>query len=211
MGAQSVLNNRHSGISVGICRNSPPPQRVRNLFLARIPDFTSPELQKLARPAIIVGSLPCELFASTVAAQHDVVYVMVTESLEEEPAGANEWVDGLLVTPGDAESIIAFGELILARKASSFRPRPIVSDCGIAWRGQLVSLSPLECRLMRRLATEAGSVVTRDILARDLWDNVYAAGRSVDAHIYRMRRRLAALKGVRIETVHKRGFRLILE
>lgn len=48
-------------------------------------------------------------------------------------------------------------------------------------------------------------------LAYHLWGQyIDDPGRAIEAHVYRIRKRLNALAGVRLETIRQRGFQLLL-
>lgn len=67
-----------------------------------------------------------------------------------------------------------------------------LAGCELRRDGEAVSLSPMEFRLMRVLALNAGRVLTRDQLLNSVWDvrgdQVYS--RTVDVHIGRLRRKI---------------------
>jgi DNA-binding response OmpR family regulator len=54
-------------------------------------------------------------------------------------------------------------------------------------------------------------VVSERELAFDLWGLfINDPGRAIEAHIYRIRKLLNALEGVKLETIRQRGYRLTL-
>lgn len=202
---------RHHGVAIGIAKNSPPPCNAARLFPVDPWPTTTPELPRLPRPAIVFGGLPCERMASAVSAQRDVVYVAVVAD-PEEARGKEQWVDSLVVEPRHHEEICEAGTRALERKRLEYRPRAVVGERIFAWRGEVAELSQLEARIMRRLLRSAGSVVPKEELAYELWGvRGCDPGRAVDTHIYRIRRRIAHMRGVAIETARQRGFRLVLE
>lgn len=168
------------------------------------------EMPSLPRPLIVVGSVPCVRFASTVAAEPDVAYVVVGGN----PSGLREYedrFDALLPLTAAPEDIRKAGLLALSRKRKQHRPRAIVGDESFGWRGQHAFLSSLEARIMRRLVAAQGAVVDKQALAYEIWGNYFCdPGRAVDTHIYRIRKRIAPIKGVELRTERQRGFRLIL-
>jgi DNA-binding winged helix-turn-helix (wHTH) protein len=76
-----------------------------------------------------------------------------------------------------------------------------------AWRDTLTSLSPSEMRILNALLEAPARVVGRDELARAAATD---ARRGLDAHMYRLRHKLHSLPGLTLETVPKRGFRLVV-
>ena len=76
----------------------------------------------------------------------------------------------------------------------------------LAWRSVQTSLSPSELRILNALLAAASRVVGRSELARTAGTD---ARRGLDAHMYRLRLKLRDLPGLTLETVPKRGFRLL--
>lgn len=73
--------------------------------------------------------------------------------------------------------------------------------------GVELSLSALEFRLLERLVSERGKVMTREALLREIWGtNTSVCLRTVDAHIKRLRSRLGAATSC-VETVRGVGYR----
>jgi hypothetical protein len=100
----------------------------------------------------------------------------------------------------------------LRRKA----PAPIVlQPSSLEVSGRSVALSLTEHRLLARLLARPGAPVTRAELELAIGDapteTDRAAGRALDAHVYRLRRKLRAVPGIRLETLRQRGFSLVLE
>ncbi len=72
--------------------------------------------------------------------------------------------------------------------------------------GKPVELTPLEWRVARRLAEEAGRAVTRAEIARLIGgEGGDASDNAVAVHLYNLRRKLGRDT---IETIRGRGFRL---
>lgn len=196
--------------AIALCRNSPLPGELAHLDCGSIPALTTPDLPSLPRPAVLFGSEPCERFASAVAADPALAYVLVTAG-DASPT-ETRWADAVVAGPADIGQVLAAGLAGLDAKRSCHRPMPIVSERVLAWRGVALPISSLESTVLRILVDARGHVVERGRFARAIWGQ-YATdpGRAVDAHVYRLRRRMAALPGIEIETVRKRGFRLVTE
>jgi len=70
-----------------------------------------------------------------------------------------------------------------------------------------LSMSPKEFDLLTALLAQAGTVVTREVLLRDIWQlNWRRSGRTLDQHISMLRNKIGA---DRIVTVRGHGFRLV--
>lgn len=94
------------------------------------------------------------------------------------------------------------------------RVTPVLSPVayGLDLGTHRVSLSALEERLMQRLFSAGGAPVSRADLERVIEDTgASVRGRALDAHIYRMRRKLRDATDVRIQTVRQRGFAIVSE
>ncbi len=81
----------------------------------------------------------------------------------------------------------------------------------VTWEGLAIKLRPREFDLLRRLAVDAGSVVTREQLIEDVWDeNWWGPTKTLDVHINGLRRKLVAGKGCPspISTIRGVGYRL---
>jgi DNA-binding response OmpR family regulator len=77
--------------------------------------------------------------------------------------------------------------------------------------GTEISVRPKEFDLVRRLADDAGVVVTREQLIDDVWDdNWWGSTRTLDVHINSIRRKFGEAPGQvsRITTVRGVGYRL---
>jgi two-component system OmpR family response regulator len=77
------------------------------------------------------------------------------------------------------------------------------------WDGREVVLTVTEFGLLRTLLEHPGRVYTRD----ELMDRAYAydnvvAGRTIDSHVRRIRRKFADAGGDPVETVHGLGYRI---
>jgi len=76
--------------------------------------------------------------------------------------------------------------------------------------GSLLSLSPTEYRLLEALARRPGRMVSRDELLAKVWGYVAGDTRTVDVHVFRLRRKIEAdpENPKLLHTVRGRGFRL---
>jgi DNA-binding response OmpR family regulator len=77
--------------------------------------------------------------------------------------------------------------------------------------GEPVLLTPTEFRLLTALMTHAGSVLTRDTLAQEVWGYADASnGRTIDVHVRRLRVKLSQgrVPGPSIVSVRGMGYRI---
>lgn len=82
----------------------------------------------------------------------------------------------------------------------------------VSWSGETVALLPKEYALLAFLHRNAGTVLSREQLLDGVWPGEYPTDRTVDDHIYRLRRKFAPWSAVMdIDTVRGLGYRLSLK
>jgi DNA-binding response OmpR family regulator len=134
-------------------------------------------------------------------------------------AGADDYVD----KPFDVEEIVlrvrALGRRISerAKARESARPAAVVPlrsgaltldpvTYEVHGNGKLLSLRPLEFKLLATLMSEPGRVFSREELLRQVWDIDHGSVRTVDVHVRRLRLNLGT-SADQIETVPGFGYR----
>ncbi len=109
--------------------------------------------------------------------------------------------------PADDVDVSARSEQLIVRCRRHLGITPAL-DGGVLRVGtEWVSLSPLEARLTAILLDRMGAVISRDALVRAGWPAGTNARNTLDVHLVRLRRRLAAV-GLSIHTVRSRGYLL---
>ncbi|MCC6641845.1 MAG: response regulator transcription factor [Deltaproteobacteria bacterium] len=130
--------------------------------------------------------------------------------------------DDYVTKPFSVAELVARVEALLRRAGGRAPAKPAAFSVG-PWRvdpetlraegaGQGISLSRLEVDLLALLAREAGRIVSRRMLLREVWG--YEAPerietRTVDVHVSNLRKRLGDAGRQRIETVRGEGYRLL--
>jgi DNA-binding response OmpR family regulator len=157
-------------------------------------------------------------------AESDVPIVMLTARVEEDDllAGLGNGADDYVTKPFRPRELAARVQAVLRRcgrddgEVGSGEPaygpiriNPRMQTAHAA--GKQVSLTPTEYRLLLLFLREPGRVFSREqIIDRALGQDFDGFDRTVDTHIYSLRRKLEApLKGVRyIHTIYGMGYRL---
>jgi len=126
--------------------------------------------------------------------------------------------DDCMALPFDSAELVARVNACLRRPVAAARPDQLSAgalmlDKGVhrlTVRGQEVSLSPAEFRLLAFLLDNQGRVFSREELLRGAWPkNITAGGRTVDVHVPRLRQPLEQLGCADlIQTVRSFGYRL---
>ena len=84
-----------------------------------------------------------------------------------------------------------------------------LSGMALECKGQRVSLTYREAKLLRLLASHPDQVLERDVILNEVWgDEGIQVSRSVDMFISRLRKKIAADDTVSIVAVHGVGYRL---
>jgi two-component system phosphate regulon response regulator PhoB len=127
--------------------------------------------------------------------------------------------DDCLALPFEPAEFVARVNACLRRPLAAIRPDqltvgPLVLDKAVhrlLVRGQEVSLSPAEFRLLAFLLENQSRVFSRDELLRGAWPkNITAGGRTVDVHVRRLRQLLEPFGcDDIIQTVRSFGYRLV--
>ncbi len=149
----------------------------------------------------------------------NIPVILLTAKAEEDSkvAGLNAGADDYVIKPFSPRELIARIRAVLRRGLMEQPDGTIhVEDLivhrdqhRVECRGEVLKFGPLEYRLLCFFITHANRVYTRDQLLSHVWGNdAYLDERTVDVHIRRVRKRLAAIGyDSLIETVHGTGYR----
>jgi two-component system response regulator RegX3 len=155
-------------------------------------------------------------------AETSVPIIMLTARSSEidRVVGLELGADDYVVKPFASAEVIARIRAVL-RRTRSLEPaaRLEVGDVSIdaaarrAWlAGEELSLTRKEFDLLARLARDAGTVVTREDLMSDVWDeNWFGSTKTLDVHMTALRRKLGEdpSRPRHIQTVRGVGFRFV--
>ena len=154
----------------------------------------------------------------------DVGVIMLTAlgAREDRIVGFEAGADDYVVKPFDVEEVVLrvralvrrISERKTARGAKSVGTAPLSSGTltvditihEVRGDGELLSLRPLEFKLLTTLLGEPGRVFSREELLRQVWEIEHGSVRTVDVHVRRLRLNLGAWAD-QIETVPGFGYR----
>ena len=146
-----------------------------------------------------------------------ILMLTARDAPSDRVAGLNGGADDYLVKPFD------FNELIARVHALQRRP-PLVAgpvlECGdlrfdpatrdVTVSGDSVALTTIESSLVELLLRRSPSVLTRRMIATQVWDDEADAvgSNTIDVHVGRVRAKLSGSRA-RIETVRGTGYRMV--
>ncbi|MGU7843751.1 response regulator transcription factor [Burkholderia sp. AW33-5] len=169
----------------------------------RLPDVAG--LEVLAWIKVRFPELPVVVLGSA-AFEHDAVVAL--------RAGADDFVR----KPVAVDEFVARIASLLRRR---HRPVRDVMELGhlvidmrmqeVTVAGDWVRLTPIEYQIVELLASEIGTVISRETIASRVWGRALdeAVSRSLDTHIYRIRRKLRLHKstGLILRSVYTAGYK----
>lgn len=126
--------------------------------------------------------------------------------VEAEPPVCHDPLEDWVRVPAPAPDVRARAESLMRRFREQRASTPELNGSGVLrFRGVSVELTPLQSRLMARLLTELGAVVTRHDLLVAGWGDEEGSPNSLEAQLARLRRRIEPLD-ISIRTVRSRGY-----
>jgi DNA-binding response OmpR family regulator len=146
-----------------------------------------------------------------------VLMLTARDATEDRVLGLNTGADDYLVKP------FVFAELLARLQALQRRPPMMLAPqltCGdlsldtatrtVTSAGETVLLTAIELGVLELLLRRSPAVVTRSIIAVQVWDDEADAvgSNTIDVHVGRLRAKLSG-SGARIETVRGLGYRLV--
>jgi DNA-binding response OmpR family regulator len=146
-----------------------------------------------------------------------VLMLTARDATEDRVLGLNTGADDYLVKP------FVFAELLARLQALQRRPSMMLAPqltCGnvsldtatrtVTSAGTTVLLTAIELGVLELLLRRSPAVVTRSIIAVQVWDDEADAvgSNTIDVHVGRLRAKLSG-SGARIETVRGLGYRLV--
>jgi DNA-binding response OmpR family regulator len=126
---------------------------------------------------------------------------------QEPPPESTDCLEDWIRLPADDRDVRARVAALAVRAAQERTVPDLDGDGLLRYRGEWVSLSPVERALARAMVDRFGAVVGRDALVRRAWPEGAPTRNALDVHVLRLRRRIAPL-GLEVRTVRSRGYLL---
>jgi len=145
----------------------------------------------------------------------DVPILMLTARIEEidRLLGLELGADDYICKPFSPREVVARVKAVLRRVAAGANVQPPAIDLDeerfeARIHGQALALTPVEFRLLRKLATQPGRVYSRQQLMDALYsDHRVVSDRTVDSHVKNLRRKLADVGVDPIASIYGLGYR----
>lgn len=125
---------------------------------------------------------------------------------DDEPPICHDPLEDWVRVPAPGDEVRARVDSLLSRFKGHQWSTPGLDDNGLLrFRGVSTQLTPLQARLVARMLSDLGAVVTRSDLLAAGWRTGEGSPNSLEAQLARLRRRIAALD-LEIRTVRSRGY-----
>ena len=146
-----------------------------------------------------------------------ILMLTARDAPSDRVAGLNEGADDYLVKPFDFYELMARVRALQRRpplaagpvlRCADLRLDPATREITVS--GNLVALTAIESSLVELLLRRSPSVLTRRMIATQVWDDEADAvgSNTIDVHVGRVRAKLGASRA-RIETVRGTGYRMV--
>jgi DNA-binding response OmpR family regulator len=146
-----------------------------------------------------------------------ILMLTARDAPSDRVAGLNVGADDYLVKPFDFSELVARIQALQRRPPLALDPVPECADLQfdpatreVTVAGELVALTAIETSLVELLLRRSPSVLTRRVIATQVWeDEADAVGsNTIDVHVGRVRAKLAHSRA-HIETVRGTGYRMV--
>lgn len=156
--------------------------------------------------------------------QIPIIFLTARSLKEDVHKGFKLGADDYITKPFDSEELLFRIQAILKRsQASQVKDEEPDEYCigdyrfnyrlhTIYYGEESYKLSPKEASLLRLLCQKRNDLLPREEALQSLWgDDNYFNARSMDVFISKLRKRFKDADNIKIENVHGRGFRLVVE
>ncbi|MDA8017498.1 MAG: response regulator transcription factor [Thermoanaerobaculia bacterium] len=189
--------------ALDICRTDAPDLVILDILM---PEMDGTDVCRELRAAATTASVP-------------IVFLTSKSDEIDRILGLELGGDDYVTKPFSPRELVARVKAVLRRVVGSVADQQTVIECGplrldpdrfeATWRGREIPLTVTEFGLLRTLMQRPGRVFTRDELMDGAYNDLtIVSDRTINSHVKRLRRKLAAHGGEPIETVHGVGYRL---
>jgi two-component system OmpR family response regulator len=155
-----------------------------------------------------------------------IIFLTARSMREDVIRGFNLGADDYITKPFDSEELLLRVKAVLKRTENSIQKveetTPDEFDFGkfhfnyrlhqIKEGDEVQKLSPKEADLLQLLLLHKNDLLPREKALQSLWgDDNYFNARSMDVFISKLRKRFKSDEIIKIENVHSRGFRMVVE
>ena len=154
-----------------------------------------------------------------------IIFLTARSMKEDIHQGFEVGADDYITKPFDSEELLYRVKAVLKRSSVSkpeAEPLPDEFEFSgfhfnyrlhtISEGGEASRLSPKEADLLRMLLLKKNDLLSREEALTQLWgDDNYFNARSMDVFISKLRKRFKDHSDIRIENVHGKGFRMVIE
>jgi two-component system, OmpR family, response regulator TrcR len=148
-----------------------------------------------------------------------LIFLTVCARINEIRAGFELGCEDYMTKPVDLEELLlrikrVLGDMNTAvghfRRIGSYKFNP-VSQC-LHHENEVQNMGNLEASVLNELSIVGGEIVTKEALMEKFWMGVsYYSSRNLDSVIVKLRKRLSRDPHVRILSVKRHGYRLVIE
>ena len=156
--------------------------------------------------------------------QQPIIFLTARAMREDVIQGFKLGADDYITKPFDSEELLyriraiikrSQGETATGNQPQQFTLYDYVFDHELrtlSFEGKNIRLSPKESDLLHLLCLQKNELLSRENALRMLWgDDNYFNGRSMDVFVSKLRKHFKNDPRIRIENIHGKGFRLVIE
>jgi len=154
--------------------------------------------------------------------QMPIIFITARSMKEDVIKGFKLGADDYITKPFNSEELLYRIKAVLKRSKRDSNPIPnrftlhnFTFDHALralTHLEEVQKLSPREADLLQLLCLHKNQLLSREYALNTLWgDDNYFNGRSMDVFVTKLRKRFKADSGIRIENVHGKGYRFVVE